>query len=338
MAPSPQGITLIHGDERLLIDTEARRWLADARTVAGDLDVQVIDQPAKLDPVRSSLTEVPLFDPQRFVLVRDAPQLTERGRKGADGPDALVACLEARAETTAVCLVSHVTVTPANVILQAVAALGGRISHHPQLKGRDLRGWVERRLRESNVVLERGGIEHLLTCVGTELGVVESEIAKLHAYSGGSAKPIELGAIRSLVAGDEQLAVWAVIERLFAKPSAKAATAVDTLLDDGVASQYLLATLAGQLREILQAQDLLREHGGGGANVLMRELRLPSWKAEKLARQAGAVPSNIVKRWLRELHELDAGIKAGERNDVDGMRIFALRAARTTMETAQKGG
>jgi DNA polymerase-3 subunit delta len=327
MAVAAEGLTLIHGEERYLIDAEAARWLSRARATAGELDVQVIDQPSKLDPVRSALTEVPLFDPQRFVLIRDAPQLSERGRRGSDGPDALVACLEARAPTTEVCLVGHATVTPANVVLQAVARMGARISHHPQLKGRDLRAWADRRLRERSLDLERGGVEHLLTCTGGNLGMLESEIDKLHAYASGGGR-IALDTVRALVAGDEQLAVWAVVERLLTRPAARSATAVDTLLDDGVSSQYLLATLAGQLREVLQAQDMLRERGGG-ANTLIRELRMPSWRAERLARQASAVPSTVVHSWLRELQQLDVGIKSGERNDGDGMRLFALRAART---------
>ena len=175
--------------------------------------------------------------------------------------------------------------------------------------------------------MPRGGIEHLITCGGGDLGVVDSEIDKLRAYAHGGG-PVTLDVVRALVAGDEQLAVWAVVERLFSRPAAKGAVAMDSLLDAGVSSQYLLATLAGQFRELLQAQALLSEHGGGGANVLIRELRLPSWKAERVARQAAAVPGRVVRGWLRELQQLDVGIKAGERNDGDGMRLFALRAAR----------
>lgn len=325
MVPAPTGITLLHGDESHLVDQAARAWLAAARASAGDLDVEVIDQPSRLDPVRRSLSEVPLFDPQRFVLIRDAPQLSERGRRGADSPDALVAALHACAPTTAVCMVAHLTVSSAHPVVRALGELHATIRVHPALRGRDLRLWAERRLREVGVQLPAGGIEHLLTVTGGDLGVLDGEIAKLRAYAGDH--PLSLDALQRLVAGDESLAVWAVVERLLGRTPARGAVAVSQLLDDGVSSQYLLSTLAGQLREVLQAQDALRQRGGGAA-TLVRELRLPSWRADRLARQAGVVSEMVVEEWLRELQRLDVAIKAGEASDTDGLLTFALRAAR----------
>ncbi|MFN2452065.1 MAG: DNA polymerase III subunit delta [Candidatus Dormibacteria bacterium] len=325
LAPvAPQGLTLIHGGERRLVEAEVARWLVAARAAAGDLDVEILDAPARVDRVRSSLSEVPLFDPQRFLLVRDPPQLAERGRRGADGPDALVEALEMRAPTTAVCLVAHADVAAANVVLEAVHRLGGRVIHRPKLKGRELREWLEARVTERGLRLPPAALEHLLSLDGADAGSLETEIDKLVAFAGSGA--VTLVDVRRLAAGDPAVAVWSVVEKLTSNNPGGAAQALDRLLEDGVAGQYLLATLAGQLRDLLLAQEVLREHGGGGS-VLTREMHLPSWRADRLARQARAVSPKLVERWLRDLQRLEVAVKAGEASEVDGLRILGLRAA-----------
>src|ERR1700730_16698519 len=97
-------LLLVHGEEPYLIDREVSGWLVEARTHAQQVDVQIFDAPAKLDELRSSLTEVPLFDPERFILLRDPVQLTERTKRKADGVDVLASLLEQHAPTTSVCI------------------------------------------------------------------------------------------------------------------------------------------------------------------------------------------------------------------------------------------
>src|SRR5258708_4937780 len=163
MTAAASGILLLHGDNRHLVDRDARAWLATARErCSSDLNIEIFDAPARLDQGRRSLSEVPFLDAERFVLVRDAPQLAERQRRGSDGPAALVAALEARAPTTMVCLVVHGRVAAGSAVLGTVRTLGGEVRQHDLLRGRDLRAWVERRLHDQGVRMPRAGIDHLL--------------------------------------------------------------------------------------------------------------------------------------------------------------------------------
>jgi Fur family iron response transcriptional regulator len=148
----PPPLLLVHGEEPHLVDAEARGWLEAARAqCSSDLNVEVIDTPAKLDQVRRSLSEMPFLDPVRYLMVRDAPQLTERSRRGTEPAELLVTALEQRSETTVVCLVAHAKVPATNAVLVAVRTLGGRISYHGPIKGRDLRTWLDDRLRQAGL-------------------------------------------------------------------------------------------------------------------------------------------------------------------------------------------
>jgi DNA polymerase III delta subunit len=335
-APPPPPLLLIHGEERHHVDAEARVWLEAARAqCSSDLNVEVIDAPSKLDQVRRSLMEMPFLDPVRHLMVRDAPQLTERGRRGSEGPDVLLAALEQRSETTSVCLVAHGKVAATNPVLGAMRTLGGRVSYHGPVRGRDLRAWLDERLRAAGLRLPRGAVDHLLTASGGDLGVLENEIAKLLAYAAGRGTLSEEEVIR-LAGGEEQVEVWSVLDRLISPAAgrnpAAGAAAVDTALGGGLSTQYLIATLSGQLRDLMLAQELLRERRGG-AGALAQAMGVPPWRAERLARQAGAMPGEVLERWLRELQRIDAQVKAGKVDDQGALRSFALRAARDTTES-----
>ncbi|HEV7467311.1 MAG TPA: DNA polymerase III subunit delta [Candidatus Dormibacteraeota bacterium] len=331
---APAELLLIHGEERFLVDREARAWLAAARAAsASDFSVEVLDAPTRLDGLRRSLIEVPFLDARRHLLVRDAPQLSERPRRGADGAEVLAAALETRAPSTSVCLVAHTRVTAANPVLKAVQRLRGRISEHPLPRGRELRVWLERRVAERRLRLPRGAVDHLLLVVGADLGRMENELDKLAAHSGGGAVPT-LDQVRILAGGLEQLAAWDIVDRLLTPPHVRGAAAVDALIEDGVSPLYLLSVVAGQLREVLAAAEVLA--GGGGAAAVAGRLGLPPWRAERLVRWAGRVSPELLVDWLRQLQRLDAGVKAGELDDASGLRSFALRAGGALAEGGRR--
>ncbi|HEV7677031.1 MAG TPA: DNA polymerase III subunit delta [Candidatus Dormibacteraeota bacterium] len=332
VAPPP--LLLIHGEERHLVDAAAADWLDAARAqCSSDLNVEVIDAPAKLDQVRRSLAEIPFLDPVRYLMVRDAPQLSERGRKGADPADLLVTALQEKSPTTSVCLVVHGKVAATNAVLGAIRALDGLIVYHAPVRGRDLRAWLEDRLRGAGLRVPRPAVDQLLAASNGDLGVLENEIAKLRAFAGGR-QDLTADEVIRLAGGDEQIEVWSVLDRLLSPAPGRGAAAVDNGLGAGLSSQYLIATLGGQIRDLLVAQDLLRDRRGGPAG-LAAAMGIPPWRADRLARQAGAVPGAVLEGWMRSLQRVDADVKGGRIDDASALRSFALRAARDVTSARQ---
>jgi DNA polymerase-3 subunit delta len=313
-------LLLVHGDDRFRVDLEVRRW----RDAAGaEMGVEVVDAPAPIEGIRSTLAETPFIDPRRYLLIRDPPQLTG-GRRGDEGGRALAAALELRAPTTWVCLVCHETVAASHPVLSAVTRLGGQVLVRRQLRGRDLREWADRAVAERGLRLRPGGLEHVLRVAGADLGVVSAELDKLAAHAGGAV--IDPETVHRLVGGSELVEVWAVLERLLGPSPALGAAAVADLVEEGRSTQHLIATLAGQLHELRQTQALI---GSGPPGLRLAErLHIPEWRAERLARQARSVSPELVEDWLRRLQRLDAAIKRGDGSDRDALQGFALGAAR----------
>jgi DNA polymerase III delta subunit len=172
--------------------------------------------------------------------------------------------------------------------------------------------------------LPRPVVDRLILVSGGELGIIDSELDKLAAFSAG--RPVTTEQASDLIAGAEQVEIWDLLERLLAPPHGRGAAALESLLADGVSSQYLISVLAGQLRDLLLAFDALA--GGGGSSAVAAELSLPPWRADRLARWARAVSPELVESWLRALQQLDADVKMGLADDAAGLRTLVLRAAR----------
>jgi DNA polymerase-3 subunit delta len=315
-------LTLIHGDERYLVDQSVRAWRERAKPP--QLDVEVFEAPGRLDALRLAVAEMPLFDPERALLVRDPPQLTGAAKRGgADPAERLAAILAERAPTTLLCLVSHAKVPDRNPVLAAVKAMHGAISFHPAIKGRELRMWVEREIAARGLRLGSGSVDHLVRFAGPDLGSIASELDKLVAFAAG--RPLSIADVRLAVAGDEASGLYDTLGDLLGPTPAKGADSIDRLLSEGRAGPYLLAILSGQIRDLLLAQAYLQTHGS--ASGLASQLGKPDWVVERLVRQARQVPAAIAAKWLGALHDADRKLKTGEISDTDGVRLTVLRAA-----------
>jgi DNA polymerase III delta subunit len=316
------GVLLVHGDEPHLVDATVERW----RASAGGGDVEVIDAPARLEPLIASLVDMPLLAAERYVLVRDLPQLSG-ARRGSAGVDELTRALAMRAPTTHVCFAVRATVAPANPILAAITSGGGRVVHHKRLQPSDRRQWLDGELHRRGTRLPSGGADLLLRSNGGDLGAMVGELDKIAAL--GGVPSIEQ--LQQLVAGTEQLELYRVLDLLGGPRPAQGAALLAGLIDEGRSTQYLLSILAGQLRDALIAHALLLR-GQRGTAALAAGLRMPAWRAERVLRTANAIPATLAMAWMRELQRIDARLKAGEVDDAAALRHWALAAARALSE------
>jgi DNA polymerase III delta subunit len=319
------GLLLVHGDEPYLVDRTVASWRSSASG-----DVEVLDAPAKLEPLIASLVDMPLFAAERHVLVRDLPQLAG-SRKGNSGVDELVHALSLRSPSTHLCLAVRATVAPANPILASVRALGGHIVHHPLLRPGDRRQWLETEVRSRNLTLPAGGAELLLRCSGGDLGAIDGELVKIAAHS----ERLGIEQLHLLVAGTEQLQLYNVLDLLAGPQPAAGAALLADLIAEGRSPQYLLSILAGQLRDLLMAHAVLLG-GARGAGALAAALRIPGWRAERVLRNTHGIPAMLAMAWMRQLQRIDAGLKAGEVDDVAALQQWGLSAAQALLDRRER--
>jgi DNA polymerase III delta subunit len=319
------GLLLVHGDEPYLVDRTVAAW-----RVSASGDVEVLDAPAKLEPLIASLVDMPLFAAERHVLVRDLPQLSG-SRKGNSGVEELVHALSLRSPSTHLCLAVRATVAPGNPILAGVQTLGGRIVQHPSLRPGERRQWLETEVRSRNLRLPPGGAELLLRCSGGDLGAIDGELVKIAVHG----ERLTIEQLHLLVAGTEQLQLYNVLDLLAGPQPAAGAALLADLISEGRSPQYLLSILAGQLRDLLMAHAVMLR-GQRGAGALATAMHIPTWRAERVMRTANAIPATLAMAWMRELQRVDAGLKAGEVDDVAALQHWGLSAAQALLDRREQ--
>ena len=93
--------------------------------------------------------------------------------------------------------------------------------------------------------------------------------ARQAAWRYAAGRPLSIAEVRTAVAGDEAAGLYDTLGELLGPTPAKGAESIDRLLSEGRAGQYLLAILAGQIRDLVltqayvQATRVGRRPGGG---------------------------------------------------------------------------
>lgn len=295
-----------------------QRWRATVEARGAELEI--LEAPARPDPIVRSLLDLPLFDAARYVLVRDAPQLSG-ARRGTEGAAELASAIRLASPTTHACFLVRGTVPPASVVLTAIREAGGQVVHHPALRAGERRAWLERELQHRGLRLPRDAVDLLMRCTGGVLGVLTTELDKIAAH--GGRLPME--ELRKLVGDAEQLELYRVLDLLAGPTPARGAALLTALVDDGCSTQYLLTVLGGQLRDLLVVHALLIR-GQPSAGVVAATLKQPTWRAERLLRQAQSVPAARAAEWLHRLQRIDVGVKAGDLDDGSAMKLFGFEA------------
>lgn len=252
--------------------------------------------------VIDELNTVSMWGDRRLVVVDDADEFVTQNRstleKLADKPpkkSVLILDVQKWPKTTR--------------LAKQVAAQGGEIECS-ELKGPALSRWLTDTARDVHgAKLSRDAASLLIEAIGSELGVLDTELAKLAAYV-GTGGTIEGSHVRDLVGGWKSETTWAMTDAVREDRLADALAALEDLLEDGEAPQKLMGGISFVFRKVALATELSRT--------------LPF---DQALRQSGLFPKEIsmvgnylrrigrpkAERILQNLVEVDGGMKGGSR-------------------------
>jgi DNA polymerase-3 subunit delta len=151
--------------------------------------------------------------------------------------------------------------------------------------------------------LEREAIEQLLEIVGPELGVLDQELAKLSAATGGGAITAE--SVEQLVHGGRTKTAWEMLDAALAGQAPKALDQLDRLLLAGESPIGLLAQIGSSLRRFATATRAIEQAEAEGRRMPLRTaLERAGFKpfilnkAESQIKQLGRARAGKLYTWL----------------------------------------
>jgi DNA polymerase III subunit delta len=265
-------------------------------TAADPLNEVSFGARADLAEIKNALETPSLLGGRRLVIVRDAGDLLK------ESVEALSAYIESPAPETVLVLVAG-----GRTKLDAVVSRAGARVALDAPKGRRLVGWIRRQATTHGLKIDDRAGWALIDSVGGELRELDGALAQLASASGGGAQVSGADVARLFPRLADQR-IYVLSDAVGDRRMPLAMTNLRRLLDQGEDPLVLLGALAGQFRRMVRA----RQYASGGTRAVADALGLPTWRAERLAKQARSYRESELVAAVRALAEADVEIKGGD--------------------------
>lgn len=305
------GVCALFGDEPLLKRLALKEVTACVLGDGDDAPFTTLEgDKAEWRDVRDELATASLFsNGPRLVIVDAADKFVSAFRDKLE---------DYAASPTGGVLVLLVDAWPGNTRLaKAVASDGLAIEcRAPQvqrgkskvLDEKRLLKWLSNRARQThNVKLESAAAEELLSLVGPELGLLDTDLAKLALFVEQPGGSITRQMVQDIVGGWRTKSIWQLVDAAVEGNAAEALAGIDRLLQMGEAPQALFGQIAWSLRRFAAATRIYQQTEAARRRMslgqALEQAGFRRWQlkdAERQLRQLGRHRAGEIYRWLLE--------------------------------------
>jgi DNA polymerase-3 subunit delta len=285
-----------------------------------------------LSELRNKCDTAPFLSSHRLVIIDgllgrfEVKQSRPRSGKGKSGNglgewEGLASYIKQMPETTVLMLVDG-EVKGQNPLLKKLSPLA-EVRTFPLLRGKDLKAWIQQRVREAGGSITPQAVDLLAELIGGDLWAMNGEIQKLILYSQG--RPISEDDVRQLVSHVQEANIFALVDAVAEGRTELAQRILHRLYDEGMPPTHILVMITRQFRLIAQAREL-----GKGLSRLQIQDRLglkASYGLDKTLSQAKLYDFEGVKRAYDKLLETDLAIKTGKYSDKLALELLVTELA-----------
>ncbi|MFZ0995423.1 MAG: DNA polymerase III subunit delta [Candidatus Dormiibacterota bacterium] len=310
-------LVLVHGDDPFLVTSAALRRREElTRDMVSELGMEEFRASRDLDAISRSLSTPPFLGVRRLVVIWDPPQIGG-AQRSAQEAQSLADILGTRLETTAVLVVSRGTIASGSPLIKAVRSQEGEVQQLKRPRGRELRQYVETRLRERGLKLGPSVLSRLVEVGGQDLGRLDQELEKLSIYVAGSAAISDADALL-LVPPAPPTELYRLTDSLFESPGRVGERLGDLEGRSDIPPPMVVGAVARVLRDLIAFANV--KQGGAGSS-------LPPWREDKLRAHLKRAGEPRLRRWLVELADLDWATRTGAVDGRDGLDLQMARMA-----------
>jgi DNA polymerase-3 subunit delta len=319
------GVYFLFGDEEFLKEEAASRIVGahlDDATREFNLD-QIHGSEGTVESLASILQTPPLMAPWRVVVVREAQALA--GSPRARG--VIEALLEREVPGLVLVLIGQIPERSRAQFYEVLKQKARAVEFAPLTSG-DLPGWLMARSAARAVELEPDAARALVAAIGSEIGVLERELAKLQDFV-GERRQIGLADVEAAVGQITRQNRWDWFDLVGDGRLAEARAALPVLFDARESGVGLVLGLGTHFLRLAIA-------AAGGERALQNELPPHQrWLASRLARQARRWTPERLGSALDDLLRADRLLKSASLDEEQILEELLLRLqARNTAPAA----
>ena len=244
-----------------------------------------------------------------------------KSRNGLGEWEGLASYVGKMPETTVLMLIDR-DVKGNNPLLKKLSPLA-EVRTFPLLRGRDLKVWIQQRVKEEGGDITSPAVKLLAELIGGDLWAMNGEIQKLILY--GQNCPISEDDVKQLVSYAQEANIFALVDAVAEGHTELAQQILHRLYDDGMQPTHILAMITRQFRLIALTLDLPRRLS---RPQIQERLGLKSsYPLDKTLSQAKLYDFEGVKRVYDKLLETDSAIKTGKYSDKLALELLVTELA-----------
>lgn len=334
VAPS---LYLLRGDDK----TRFRELIATFKAGLGDpdtadLNTSILDgESLNINGLVADVMAVPFLAPRRLVILENARNFLSKQAK--DNKERVLKLFDELPESTALVLQveDQIIKRSGNAGWENIKSykwVEEWINTHPEQgivvncslpSQDDMPLWIRRLCKEKGGEMDTNASVLLAEYVGNDTLRAGHELDKLIAYAGEQAK-ISAQDVVLLTAQDQEGDIFALVDAL-GERNGKKAMEQFLLLTEKSDVMELVGMVHRQFRLLIQAREVMDE--GGRADRVQKELKVMSFVANKLHKQAGRFSMAQLVDIHGKLLKIDEDIKTG---GMPGLLAFQLLIAQLT--------
>lgn len=312
----PRPVYLFYGEADFLKE-EALKWYEDylMKQTSDSLSVEVIQDAIGLDELVENANTLPLFCSNKLIILKNVNYFTtkkgDNGRKTDNRIDEknFLSYLENPNPAAFIVLLAEGKPDSRKSIFQALHK-GNMVLELNQLKGRDLLEWANRKFVGYQKKINSQALDYLITCVGTDLALLDHEISKLILFTGSEQQNITLEMVEKLVSKTAQVTIFNLVDAVAEGRGVEAVRHCHELLKQGEKEIFIVYMLARQFRLILEAKLLTMK--GYSQGKLPQILQTQGFAVKKALKQGNKFTVEQLAKVLEKLLNLDVALKTGQ--------------------------
>ena len=291
-------ITLILGDEELLVSRAVAGVTAAARAADAEADIRDLRGEEVEAEGLAELLSPSLFGGTTVLVVRAAQDLDEPARD-------LLARYAADPMPETVLILAHSGVTKGKKLLDAVRAAGAEVIPCAKLsKPAERLTFVQNEVRRHERAVTAGACRALLDTVGNDLRELAAAIEQLVTDSAGSAT-IDERVVARFHRGRAETTGFQIADAAVAGDAAGALSLLRQAMATGTADLLVVSALAVAVRDLAN----VRGAGSASPGAIAKQLGMQPWKVEKALRGARGWSDAGLATALRAVAEADLSVK-----------------------------
>ena len=296
-------VLLFEGDEEHL----KQDALAELRRAVLPEGMETLNETVLSDPSVDQLiadTETqPFMSDKRLVIVRDFPALMGR----AEADERLISYLPSVPETAI--LLFYCTGKPdgRKKLYSAIKKQGGIVTF-ASLRGAELTRFVTDTFKQDGKECDDRTAEYLIFTVGSDTGLLVSEIHKISSYAEGRSSVLAED-ISLLATPSTECTVFQMVDAVVTGQRTRAFTLLRNLLLSGTDRMAILAMLLRQYRLLQHIKIMQYEKKGG--DYIRNTLGVPPFAVDQYLRQASSYTGGLVKKAVQICFDTEYAVKSG---------------------------